>query len=144
MKRIALVAVSLALVAGGAVGCGGGGGGGGSGTSKTASKDDFCGALESFQNDFQDVDPTKDLKGYVKKLKDAAKKLEDVGVPSNMPADAKDGFNITIDEINKIPDNASLDDLSKLSSDLSDADQKKVDALDSYISKECPGLDSGS
>ena len=97
--KLALVAASLVLVAGGAVGCGDDGGSGGGGDD-TTSTSDFCGALKDFQDDFSDADPTKDLSGYIKSLKPAADKLQKVGTPDGMPSDAKDGFDLTIKTIN--------------------------------------------
>ena len=78
------------------------------------STDDFCGALKDFQDDFSEADPTKDLKGYIKSLKDAAEKLEDVGTPDDMPDDAKDGFDLTIEKIKGLDDDATLEDLAKI------------------------------
>ena len=49
--KLGLVAASLILVAGGAVGCGDDGDGGGGLTGNDApSTDDFCGALKDFQD----------------------------------------------------------------------------------------------
>jgi hypothetical protein len=138
--KLGLVAASLILVAGGAVGCGDDGGGGGGLTGNNApSTDDFCGALKDFQDDFSEADPTKDLEGYIKSLKDAAQKLEDVGTPDDMPDDAKEGFDITLETIKGLEDDATLEDLAKIG-DVSEEDQKKIDALDDYIAKECPDL----
>jgi hypothetical protein len=139
--KFGLVAASLILVAGGAVGCGGDGGGGIGGLGKDApSTSEFCGALEDFQDDFKQADPTKDLKGYIQTLKGAAEKLEDVGTPDDMPETAKKGFALTIKKIKALSDDAALDDLAKIG-EVSDEDQKKLDALSEYIAKACPGLD---
>jgi hypothetical protein len=137
--KLGLVAAGLILVAGGAVGCSDDGDGGGGGGDDTTSTADFCGALKDFQDDFSDADPTKDLPGYIKSLKDAADKLDGVGTPDDMPDDAQDGFDLTIKTISDLPDDATLDDLAKIG-DVSDADQKKIDALDDYIAKACPDL----
>ena len=141
--KLGLVAASLILVAGGAVGCGDDGGGGSGKGDDAPSTDDFCGALKDFQDDFGEADPTKDLKGYIKSLKDAAEKLDDVGTPDDMPDDAKEGFDITIDTIKGLDDDATLEDLAEIG-DVSEDDQKKIDALDDYIAKECPNLDGDS
>ena len=142
--KLALVAASLILVAGGAVGCGddgdGDGGGDGDDTTSTA---DFCAALKDFETGVGDVDPTEDLEGYLKALKTSADKLDEVGTPEGMPEDAEDGFDLTIDKIEDLPDDATLDDLSKIG-DVSDTDQKKIDALDDWIAEECPDLGEGS
>jgi hypothetical protein len=140
--KLGLLAASLVLVAAGAVGCGDSGGGGGS-ADKAPSTKDFCGALKDFQDGFADADPTKDLEAYIKSLKAAADKLEGVGVPEDMPADAQDGFELTVGKIKDLDESASLDDLANIG-DVSDADQKKLDALDDYISKTCPDLSGES
>jgi hypothetical protein len=136
--KLGLVAASLVLVAGGAVGCGGDDSGGGS-SSSAPSTTKFCGALKGFQDDFAAADPTKDLKGYIKSLKDAADKLEGVGTPKDIPSDAKAGFQLYVDKIKALDDNATVDDLAGIG-DVSDADQTKLDALDDYVSKTCPDL----
>jgi hypothetical protein len=138
--KLGLLAASLVLVAGGAVGCGGGGGGGG-GADNAPSTKEFCGALKNFQDDFSAADPTKDLKGYIQTLKDAADKLDTVGVPDEMPADAKAGFAFYVKKIKDLDDNATVDDLAGIG-DVSDADQKKLDALDEYVAKTCTDLSS--
>ena len=137
--RLGLLAASLVLVAGGAVGCSDDGGGDGGGGDDAPSAKDFCGALKDFQDDFADADPTKDLKGYIQTLKDAADKLETVGTPDDMPADAQDGFDFYVRRSRTSSDDATLDDLASIG-DVSDADQKKLDALDDYVSKTCPDL----
>jgi hypothetical protein len=140
--KLGLLAASLVLVAGGAVGCGDDSSGGGGGAS-APSTTEFCGALKDFQDDFADADPTKDLPAYIKTLKSAADKLENVGVPDEMPSDAQDGFDLTVKTIKDLDDSATLDDLQNIG-DVSDADQKKLDALDAYIEKTCPDLSGES
>lgn len=134
--NLGLVAASLLLVAGGAVACGDNDGGGGSHTATTAQ---FCGALKKFKDEFTAVDPTKDLKGYVKKLKEASAELAGVGTPKSMPAAAKAGFDLYVTKIKGLSDSATADDLAGIG-DVSDADQAKLDALASYVAKTCPDL----
>ena len=137
--KLGLLAAGLVLVAGGAVGCNDDGGGGGGGDDPP-STDDFCGALKEFQDDFAAADPTKDLKGYIQTLKDAAESLEDVGKPEDMPAEAQEGFDFYVQKIKALDDEATVDDLAGIG-DVSDEDQKKLDALDDYVSRTCPELD---
>jgi hypothetical protein len=137
--KLGLLAASLVLVAGGAVGCGDGGGGGG-GADDAPSAKDFCGALKAFQDDFAAADPTKDLKAYIQTLKGAADKLENVGTPEDMSADAKAGFDFYVKKIKALDDNATVDDLAGIG-DVSDEDQTKLDALDDYVAKTCPDLE---
>jgi hypothetical protein len=138
LTRFGLLAACLVLVAGGAIGCGNDGDGGNA--NDAPSTDDFCGALKDFQDDFAAADPEKDLQAYVQTLKDAADSLEDVGTPEDMPGDAEEGFELTVRKIKDLSDTASVDDLAGVG-DVSDEDQKKLDALDEYISTTCPDLD---
>jgi hypothetical protein len=137
--KLALTAASLVLVAGGAVACGGDDGGGGG---KTASKDDFCGAFEQFYQDLTGV--AEDEKNLAKVLKDAAKRIEDVGTPKDIPDDAKEGLELTLDAIHDLPDDATSDDIAELDSKFSDAEKKKTDAFSDYLDKTCPDIGEGS
>jgi hypothetical protein len=139
LTRLGLLAAGLVLVAGGAVGCSDDGSGGGGGDDAPSAQE-FCGALTDFRDDFADADPTKDLKAYIQTLKDAADRLENVGTPEDMPAEAQDGFDFYVEKIKSLDDNATLDDLAGIG-EVSDEDQKKLDALDDYVAKTCPDLD---
>jgi hypothetical protein len=136
--KLGLLVASLVLVAGGAVGCSDDGHGDG-GADKAPSTGDFCGALKDFQDDFAAADPTKDIKGYIQTVKAAADQLEHVGTPDDMPADAKAGFDFYVAKIKGLDDNATVDDLAGIG-DVSDEDQKKLDALDHYVAKTCTDL----
>ena len=137
--KLGLVAATLVLVVGGAVGCSDDSDSGGGDASDATSTADFCGALQEFQDDFSAADPDSEIGEYIAALKAAAEKLEAVGTPDDMPDDAEDGFEVTIDRINEIDDDATVEDLTSIG-EVSDEDQKKIDALDDYISEECPEL----
>jgi hypothetical protein len=137
MKLGPLVA-GLVLVAGAAVGCGGGDGDGGGGSDAPTAKE-FCGALKDFQTQYASSDPSKDLKGYIRTIKDSAARLGDLGTPKDIPADAKAGFELTVEKIKALPDDATVDDLAHLG-DVDEADQKKLDAFGGYVVKTCPEL----
>ena len=141
--KLGLLAASLVLVAGGAVGCGDddGSGGGGSKADAAASTEDFCGAFQAFADDLTDLTGDEDNLGEI--LKKAAKRIEDVGTPEDIPDDAKEGLQLTLDAIGDLPDDASPDELDALEDEFSDADQKKADAFDDYLEKTCPDLGTG-
>lgn len=136
-SALVLASASLVLLAGGVAGCDDGGGGGGGAAAPSTKA--FCGALEEFQDDFAATDPTKDLEAYVQALKKAAATLEEVGTPDSMPSAAQAGFDLTVKKIKDLSDSATVDDLAGIG-DVSDEDQKKLDALDAYIAKTCPDL----
>jgi len=139
--KLGLLAAGLVLVAAGAVGCGGDGGGGGG--HDAPSTKEFCGALKDFQTAYANSDPTGDLKAYITTIKQAAGHLDNVGTPENMPSDAKAGFELTVQKIKALSDDATVDDLAHIG-DVSDADQKKLDALDDYVGTSCPELGGGA
>jgi hypothetical protein len=139
--KLGLLAASLVLVAGGAVGCGDDDSGS-SAADKSVSQDDFCGAFQAFYDDLQNVTGQEENLGEI--LKKAAKRIEDVGTPDDITDDAKDGLQVTLDAIDSLPDDASAEDMAGLDADFSDADQKKVDAFSDYLDKTCPDIgDSG-
>jgi hypothetical protein len=140
--KLGLLAATLVLVAGGAVGCGsddGSGGKAGGGGDEGASTDDFCAAFQAFSDDLDDVDGTEPNLGEI--LKKAAQRIEDVGTPDDIPGDAKEGLKLTLDAILDLPDDASIEDMGGLEDKFSEADQKKTDAFSDYLEKTCPDLD---
>jgi hypothetical protein len=134
MKHV-LMAATLVLVAGTTVGCGGGDKDGG-GAPAAASEKDFCDTFTSFTEDMA-ASSDKETSDQIKTAKDAVAKLADVGTPKDIPADARDGFEIFIDTIKGIDDNASEEDLQNIDSDLSEADNKKVSAFTTYYADTC-------
>jgi hypothetical protein len=135
--KIALAVASLLLVAGGATACGDDGGGGG-GVDKGASKDEFCGAFQSFADDLMGI--TGDEKNLGEILKKAAKKIRDVGTPDDIPDDAKEGLEVTLDAIDDLPDDATAEDITALEDKFSDAEKKKTEAFSTYLDKTCPDI----
>jgi hypothetical protein len=137
--KLGLLAASLVLVAGGAVGCGDDGdSGGGAKKDDGASTEDFCAAFQAFADDLQDVTGEEANLGEI--LKKAAKRIEDVGTPKGIPDDAKEGLQLTLDAIADLPDDASVEDMGGLEEGFSAADKEKTDAFSEYLEKTCPDL----
>jgi hypothetical protein len=109
-----LLAASLVLVAGTAVGCGG--------APTDASTEDFCeqvtkaGSMESADD-----------------AKDWGKEMEDIGTPEGISDDARDGFEIVVDAAK----DAEEEDGKVKDPDISDSDEKKVDKFGEYVATEC-------
>ena len=134
--KLAMTAASLILVVGGAAACGSDDGG----SDKTASKDDFCGAFQQFYDDLTASFTEEEPENLGKVLKDAAKKIRDVGTPKDIPEDAKDGLEITLDAIDDLPDDATSEDISNLEGDFSEEEKKKTEAFSDYLEKTCPDI----
>lgn len=110
----ALLAASLVLVAGTAVGC--------SGAPTDASKDDFCKQALKV-GEVQSADDANDW----------AKDAEDIGTPEGMSDDARDGFEVIVDAAK----DAEEEDGKIKEPDVSKDDEKKVEKYSEYVGKEC-------
>lgn len=128
--RTALLAASLVLVAGTTVGCGGG-------APTDASKADFCGTFEDFYKEAAELGDAPDDADVVKALKGVGDELEEVGTPEDMTDDAREGFELTVQAIKDIDDDATQEEIAEMDKSFSDAEQKKVDAFDEYLSETC-------
>lgn len=131
----ALIAASLVLVAGTTVGCGAGGS---SSSPDSASTDDFCTAYNSLFESFSGATATPSDAESVKAIRDWADKMKEAGTPSDIPDDARHGFELVLDTIDKVDDNASQADIQKLGDDLSADDKKASEAFGAYATKTCP------
>ena len=145
--KIARAVAGLLLVAGGAAACGDDSSDSGGGSSvpdkaKGTSTEEFCGAFEAFAEDM--IGLTGDETNLGEILKKAVKRIEDVGTPDDMPADAKEGLQLTLDAIDSLPDDATDADMQAIEDGFSDADKQKADAFSAYLAKTCPDLGGGA
>lgn len=135
LRKIAGLSAALALAVS-LTACGGDG----SGAPTDASEDEFCGVYEDAFKDImeQGMDPEASDTEMVGVMKDLAKKMEDVGTPEGIPDDAREGFEISIEAINDLPDDATQEDIDKLEDDYSAEDEEKVQAYNDYMTETCP------
>jgi len=136
MKHALLVA-SLVLVAGTLVGCGDDGPATGASPPTDASKDDFCGVFDHMLTELGALDADAKPAEAVKTLKNAADDLADVGTPEDMPDNARDGYELILDEIEKLDDDSDREDINQLGEDISDVQEKSMAAYEKYLSEEC-------
>lgn len=118
--------------------CSDDGGSSGSSAPDDASLDEFC---ETFNGLFDQVlseDVAGDSAAMVRALKDWAKEIEDVGTPSDMPEDARHGFELFIEQAENIDEGATLADLEKIGEDLSEGDQADGEAFSTWTQDNCP------
>jgi hypothetical protein len=130
MKK-ALLAAGLVLVAAATAGCGD------DGPPTDASKDHFCGVFDDMLTDLGALDEDAKPADAVKALKKAGGQLAEVGTPEDMPADARKGYELILDEIEQLDEDASKEDVTSLGEDVSDSDQKSMDAYTKYLSETC-------
>src|SRR5215210_6360720 len=128
------VLASLLLVLGLVAGCGGSdssgaaddGGGAAAGPPTDASTEEFCGTfLELIEQASQSGSDISDADA-VKLAKDAADRLQEVGTPEDMPAEARRAFEKAIELIGSIPDDASRKEMDAIADDLTEEQQQDL------------------
>ncbi len=145
-RKAALVVASTALALGALAGCGsdsdggsdGGSSAGGASAGGDASKDDFCTAFNGLVTDVLAKAGTGDLSDAVSAIKDWAANMKEVGTPSDMPDDARQGFEVFVEAASNIDEDATLGDLQSLGSELSQADQDAGESFGSWATENCP------
>ena len=124
-----LLAAGLVLVVG--VSCGGDD----SGSDEPATVEEFCASFRSF---YEQVAGEPEALGKV--LKDAAEEVEDVGLPEGVPDDARAGYQLTLDAIAGLPDEATEEDVATLEQGYSEEELAQVRAFTDYLAETCPDL----
>jgi hypothetical protein len=115
------------VLAGGITACGGGSSdAGGSGAPTNASKTSFC---KTFTTLGADTTP-----------KEAADKLAEIGTPRGIDSGARHGFEVLIDHLRALPDDAKDSDLTGMAKGLKAGDQTDVVAFLTYYTDECQDL----
>ncbi len=109
-----------------------------------ASKEDFCDAFNSSEEIFADIDPEAEAKDQAGDVTDAYKefadKLEEVGTPDGISDDAREGFEIFVEELGDLDEDdveKFLEDPEKDIAEVSKDDEKKVNEFTEYAGKEC-------
>jgi len=109
-----------------------------------ASKGDFCDAFNSSEEIFADIDPEAEPADQAGDVTDAykefAEKLEEVGTPEGISDDAREGFEIFVEELGDLDEGDVEDYLNDPSKDIAEVskdDEKKVDEFTEYAGKEC-------
>ena len=138
--KTAVKFAGIVLVLGGLAGCGDDGGDGGSSASDDATKDGFCKKFNGLYDNLLGAsadDTSKAIAG----VKEWADEMEDYGTPSEMSAQARKGFEVVVDTIQDLDEDAKLEDFQNLDDELSAADNKAAEAFGAWTTKECPAPD---
>lgn len=102
-----------------------------------ASTEDFCKAWTSFGETIATDKVDED------KVKDAVSEIEEVGTPKEIEGDAREGFELSVDLLNDVDFGADdvTAELEKADEDVSDEDQKKLDAFEKKSGELCGGAE---
>lgn len=126
-------------------------GGGASGAPTDASKDDFCNVFSGdFDTDAFDPEasPEDQAKALKEILDEQVSDYQDVGTPEDIPDDAREGFEISVDAAGDVSEDDIQDAFENPDGDFSDLgvsedDQDKVAAFNSWAIEYCGAGDLG-
>ncbi len=135
LMRGAGMAAALALTLGAC--------GSGSGVPTGASEKEFCEAYNSlFTDALNNVDPEADedeqAKMIISGLKSWGEKMSEVGTPEDIPDDAREGFELSLQSIEDLDDDANMKDFDALGDDFSEEEKASGEAFDKYATATCP------
>ncbi|MDN4172095.1 hypothetical protein QWY28_03995 [Nocardioides sp. SOB77] len=147
--RRAAATSSLLLLAPFAAACGGDDEA--SSAPQDASTEDFCEAYSSIFDSLlaapSEGSQEEQEQAAVDALKEWTEQMREVGTPEDLPDDARDGFELVLDEASDIEDVSDLQDLDD-NQDYSESEQEASQALNTWIAENCanamPGLPSGA
>ena len=134
--RLGLALGGVLLAVPGLMSCGGDDADGSGDGKEEVTVEEFCAAAEKFENTFTETDTTNLIEG-VEALKDAARELKDVGTPEDIPDDAREGLELTLDKLIALPDDADETDLLDVL-DFDEDERAKSMAFEDYLNATCP------
>lgn len=126
-----LLAASLLLVGASAVSCSGG-----DDTRTYPSKDKFCDTLAGLSVELADTVGMTKEEG-VAKVQAWAKKMDGVGTPEGIPAKARQGFELMIDEVSAFGDDTTTESLDSYEESLTDSEKAASKAFEKYSTNFC-------
>ncbi len=138
----ALIAASLVLVAGLGAGCGGGDDSGSDASadaseSGPATTAEFCEAYTSLATEFAGKQPPSD-EAAVEAIRQWADDLTEVGPPEEIPADAREGYELLVGTVAKLEEGATQADIEKLTKAFTKAEQESSNAFGGWVTETCP------
>jgi hypothetical protein len=125
-----LLAASLVLVGGAAVGCGTGG------APTDATQEEFCDGFASLFTDMADLADAEEAE-IVAGIKEWAAQMEEIGTPEGISDEEREGFETSLQLISDLEEDATPEDFETLDEGLSQEEQDAVDAFDTYTTDTC-------
>jgi hypothetical protein len=75
--------------------------------------------------------------------KDTAEKLREAGTPEGMPEDARKGWELVIEKLADLPDDATKEDVEAVQNPTAE-EQEYSDALAQYVAEKCADAMAGA
>lgn len=137
----AVIAAGLVLVAGLGAGCSGGDDSKPKATASSAtatvSTAEFCESYTSLFREFAGKPKPPSDRQAVRAIKKWADELEQVGPADEMPADAREGYDLLVTTIGRIKDGASQADIQKLTDAFTAEEQQSSNAFGTWARDTC-------
>lgn len=111
--------------------------GGGGGAPDNASKEDFCDNQQELYTDVAAAAVSGDDTAIAKAIRDYADDAEETGTPSDIPDDARRGFELQLERAQDVDDDATTEDLQKMDQDYSKEEQADGQAFNDYATQTC-------
>lgn len=138
--KTALTIAGLALAVSGLAGCGDDDSDAG-GLPRDASSDDFCSAFRTFAADIEEFALDADGSAAVEAMQGFSDDIREVGVPESATDEEVEGLELTLDAIDDLDEDASMEEVSSLDEDFSEADSDKAKAFGDYLDEECGDIE---
>lgn len=139
--KTALTIAGLALAVSGLAGCGGDDDSDAGGLPRDASSDDFCSAFTTFAKDIEEFAVDADASAAVEAMQGFSDDIREVGVPESASDEDAEGLEVTLDAIDDLDSDASIEEISSLDEDFSEAEKEKADAFGDYLEEECGDIE---
>jgi len=105
-----------------------------------ANPDDFCAALTRLFDDLSEVTGSTQARQdqALDRVREWGAELREVGTPPSMPTAARQGFDLTLEMIDRLPERAADIDPDELGDDLTTEERTASEAFDDYVVQTCP------
>ena len=138
-RALAATAAVLAMSAAACSDDGGDGSTDGSGAGPTAaSTEDFCGTFNGLLATLTTQAGGGGPAEMIRAVKDWAADMEEVGAPTDMPEDARRGFDMFVDQAEQLDEDADLQELQRLTDALTAQDEADGRSFAEWIRENCP------
>lgn len=136
--RALLVAATLVVAGSLTAGCGGESDEAAPAAAPTAATtEEFCTAYNSLFESFSAAEPPTDKESVVA-LKEWSATMKETGTPEDIPEEALRGFELVIDTVEGVPDDATQADIQALSEEFSATEKTDSEAFGKYATETCP------
>lgn len=102
-----------------------------------ASEDEFCDAYSTLYDDME-VMASDDTGKMIEAMKEWSDAISESGTPEDIPAEAREGYELLVEEIDDVDPDATEEELDQIGDDMGDEGEKTIDAFSEWATETCP------